>query len=207
MTAFPAHAGTMLIDLDPTMPPLPIIGWAHTTGLNVSPLVLGHPGPLVAGEAFLLHTDQVYDPGTNLFHDSAEEWREAVSREEPYRPGTVLKLFAAPVEVKLPVAQPSATPPKTLPVATKAPGGALAFDGKTYAKASFWKVEVNGESFVINMPPDHRAPTGPVEKITREVFFELRKTVPETTVEAILNPASATPPEAEVEDDDGDDLI
>lgn len=210
MTAFPAVAGTMLIDLDPAITPLPIIGWAHTTGLNVSPLVLGHPGPLVAGEAFLLHTEQVYDPGTGRFFGSAEDWRYSVAEEEPYRPGSVLALFTPPVEVRLPVVNSSipAVAPK-LPVAAKAPGGALAFDGKTYAKASFWKVEVGGETYVINMPPDHRAPTGPVEKITREVFFELRKSIPETTVEAILNPVSVAPPaeEPEAEDDDGDDLI
>ena len=48
-----------------------------------------------------------------------------------------------------------------------------------------------------------------VEKITREVFFELRKSIPETTVEAILNPAPGAQPagEPEADEDDGDDLI
>ena len=63
---------------------------------------------------------------------------------------------------------------------------------------------------MFTVPPDHRAPTGPVEKITREVYFDLRKSIPETTVEAILNPDSAAAPaeEPDVEDDDdGDNLI
>ena len=109
-----------------------------------------------------------------------------------------------------PVTTPAAPATPKLPVAAKAPDGSLAFDGKTYAKASFWKGQIAGEWFVFTVPPDHRAPTGPVEKITREVYFDLRKSIPETTVEAILSPESAAVPaeEPDVEDDDdGDNLI
>lgn len=207
MTAFAATPGMMLVSIDPHDPEHPIIGWSHTSGLNVSPLVLGHPGPMVSGEAIQFSDNQIYDPASNMMFDDADSWREDFYSENRYRPGTVMGHVAPPAAAPATVVALAAH--KTLPVAAKAPDGTVAFNGKTYAKASFWKIEIGGEPFVINMPPDHRAPTGPVEKITREVFFELRKSIPETSVEAILNPASATPLsfEAEAEDDDGNDLI
>jgi hypothetical protein len=206
MTTFAAAPGMMLVSLDPADPEYPILGWLHTTGLNVLPLVIGHPGPMVSGEAIRFPDDMVYDPASTMLFSDAESWRDDFEAESRYRPGTVIGHAAPPAAPPVAVVAPAA--PK-LPVAAKAPGGALAFDGKTYAKASFWKVEIGGESFVINMPPDHRAPTGPVEKITREVFFELRKSIPETTVEAILNPGTPEPQpeEPEADEDDGDDLI
>lgn len=208
MTAFAATPGAVLVSLDPADPEYPILGWLHTTGLNVTPLVIGHPGPMVSGEAIQFEDERVYDPASAMMFGDLESWRDDFEAENRYRPGSIIgHVKPEPIAIRL-TPPPAPAAPK-LPVAAKAPGGALAFDGKTYAKASFWKVEIGGESFVINMPPDHRAPTGPVEKITREVFFELRKSIPETTVEAILNPVSAAPPaeEPEAEDDDGDDLI
>ena len=207
MTAFAATPGAVLVSLDPADPEYPILGWLHTTGLNVTPLVIGHPGPMVSGEAIQFEDERVYDPASTMMFGDLESWRDDFEAENRYRPGSVIGHAAPPAAPPVAVVAPAA--PKTLPVAAKAPGGALAFDGKTYAKASFWKVEIGGESFVINMPPDHRAPTGPVEKITREVFFELRKSIPETTVEAILNPVPGAQPagEPEADEDDGDDLI
>lgn len=206
MTAFAATPGAVLVSLDPADPEYPILGWLHTTGLNVTPLVIGHPGPMVSGEAIQFEDERVYDPASTMMFGDLESWRDDFEAENRYRPGTVIGHAAPPAAPPVAVVAPVA--PKTLPVASKAPGGALAFDGKTYAKASFWKVEIDGDTYVINMPPDHRAPTGPVEKITREVFFELRKSIPETTVEAILNPGTRDPqPEESETEDDGDDLI
>lgn len=205
MTAFSAVPGMVLVSLDPADPEYPILGWLHTTGLNVAPLVIGHPGPMVSGEAIQFEDERVYDPASNMMFGDVESWREDFEAEARYRPGTVI-VHAAP-SVQSPAAAPAPVAAKTLPVAAKAPDGSLAFDGKTYAKASFWLVQIGGESFVINVPPDHRAPTGSVEKITREVFFDLRKSIPETTVEAILNPASGQlklPLEPEIAEDDDD---
>lgn len=208
MTAFPAVAGTMLIDLDPMVTPLPIIGWAHTTGLNVSPLVLGHPGPLVAGEGFLLHTDQVYDPGTGRFHESAEDWRESVDEESPYRVGTVLALFAPPVEIKLPVINNTAPPAAALKVPDSGP---LDFSGKVYAKASFWQAHTGGREVVFVLTPEHPSPLPPARKITRDAYFEARKTIAEVTLDSLMKPADDQPRlplgDETDEDDDGNDLI
>lgn len=208
MNAFPAAPGTYLVMIEPDSEYLPpVVGW-QVSGVNALPVVAGHPGPLVAGEGVVFPDDTVLDLATNRVFKSEDDWRQDYEDDPKYRLGSALS-----VPVAAPVAAPAAPTPAPaapkLPVAAKAPGGALAFDGKTYAKASFWKGQIAGEWFVFTVPPDHRAPTGPVEKITREVYFELRKSIPETTVEAILNPESAAPAaeEPEVDDDDGDDLI
>lgn len=208
MTAFPAVAGTMLIDLDPTTHPLPIIGWAHTTGLNVSPLVLGHPGPLVAGEAFLLHTDAVYDPGMNRFFESADEWRDTVAEEEPYRPGTVLSLFAAPVEIKLPVAHTAAAPARTPPQPKDpAPVGVIEWGSKTYKSKSFWAFTPPGEDeFIFMVEGDNPVPKN-ATKITRDDFYAKRKA---GAVERSGKPGDEPelPLESvDVADDEDDDLV
>ena len=209
MNSFPAAPGTYLamIELDSDYPP-PVVGW-QVSGVNALPVIAGHPGPLVAGEGVVFPDDTVLDLATSRFFKSEDDWRQDYENDPKYRLGSALS-----VSVAAPAAAPAPTPaapaaPK-LPVAAKTPDGSLAFDGKTYAKASFWKGQIAGEWFVFTVPPDHRAPTGPVEKITREVYFDLRKSIPETTVEAILNPESAAVPaeEPDVEDDDdGDNLI
>lgn len=201
MNAFPAAPGTYLVMIEPDSEYLPpVVGW-QVSGVNALPVVAGHPGPLVAGEGVVFPDDTVLDLATNRVFKSEDDWRQDYEDDPKYRLGSVLSG---------PVAAPATPAAPKLPVAAKAPGGALVFDGKTYAKASFWKGQIAGEWFVFTVPPDHRAPTGPVEKITREVYFDLRKSIPETTVEAILNPDSAAAPveEPDVEDDDdGDNLI
>ena len=204
MNAFPAAPGTYLVMIEPDSEYLPpVVGW-QVSGVNALPVVAGHPGPLVAGEGVVFPDDTVLDLATNRVFKSEDDWRQDYEDDPKYRLGSVL---SGPVTAPAPTPATPAAP--KLPVAAKAPGGALVFDGKTYAKASFWKGQIAGEWFVFTVPPDHRAPTGPVEKITREVYFDLRKSVPETTVEAILNPESVAPAteEPEVDDDDGDDLI
>ena len=205
MNAFPAAPGTYLVMIEPDSEYLPpVVGW-QVSGVNALPVVAGHPGPLVAGEGIVFPDDTVLDLATSRVFKSEDDWRQDYVDDPKYRLGSVL---SGPVVA--PVAAPATPATPKLPVAAKAPGGALVFDGKTYAKASFWKGQIAGEWFVFTVPPDHRAPTGPVEKITREVYFDLRKSIPETTVEAILNPDSAAAPaeEPDVEDDDdGDNLI
>lgn len=205
MNAFPAAPGTYLVMIEPDSEYLPpVVGW-QVSGVNALPVVAGHPGPLVAGEGIVFPDDTVLDLATSRVFKSEDDWRQDYVDDPKYRLGSVL---SGPVVA--PVAAPATPATPKLPVAAKAPGGALVFDGKTYAKASFWKGQIAGEWFVFTVPPDHRAPTGPVEKITREVYFDLRKSIPETTVEAILNPDSVAVPaeEPDVEDDDdGDNLI
>lgn len=205
MNAFPAAPGTYLVMIEPDSEYLPpVVGW-QVSGANALPVVAGHPGPLVAGEGVVFPDDTVLDLATNRVFKSEDDWRQDYEDDPKYRLGSVL---SGPVATPAPAPATPAAP--KLPVAAKAPGGALVFDGKTYAKASFWKGQIAGEWFVFTVPPDHRAPTGPVEKITREVYFDLRKSIPETTVEAILNPDSAAAPAEEPnveDDDDGDNLI
>ena len=206
MTAFAAPPGMMLVSLDPGDPEYPILGWLHGTGLNVLPLVIGHPGPMVSGEAIQFEDGRVYDPASTILFGDAESWREDFESEARYRPGSQIGHMAPPV------AQAAAPAPVLTPVApapTIAPSGPLSFTGKAYAKASFWQANTGGRNIVFTVPGGHPSPAAGAAKITREAYFETRKTITEVSVEDLMKPADDQPelPLTDDEDDDGDDLI
>jgi hypothetical protein len=207
MTAFPAAAGTYLIDYDPEVLSLPLVGWVHTTGLNVSPLVLGHPGPLVTGEGFLLHTGQVYDPATSTLHESEDHWREALTEDTLFRPGTVLPMFAVPTEVKPATAPVVATPARTPPQPKDpAPAGQIVWGTKTYKSKSFWSFTPPDEDeFIFVVEGDNPVPKN-ATKITREDFYAKRKA---GAVERSGRPGDEPelPLEPEADEDEDDDLV
>lgn len=200
MTAFASTPGTALVSLDATDPEFPIIGWLHTSGLNALPLVVGHPGPLVAGHGIQFANESVYDMMTGKLFDDAESWRDDFNDDPKYRIGTVIKeaVFSAPA--------PDARTPE--PPAPKS--GSLDFSGKVYQKASFWQAHTGGREVVFTLPPETPSPLPPAKKITRDTYFELRKTITESNVAILMAPAEDQPQlpfEGDDDDDDGNDLI
>lgn len=202
MTAFAAQPGFHLVSLDATDPTYPIIGWLHTTGLNVVPMVLGHPGPLTAGEGIEAENGVVFDPATGQSFGDVESWRDDFNENPTYRIGSPIKVLLVPEPV------PSASPTVVNVVNEKPTVSALDFSGKVYQKASFWRANVGGRDLVFVLTPGIPAPQAPAEKITREAFYEARKTISEVQVATLMQPADDQPelPLGET-DDDGDDLI
>lgn len=207
MTAFAAQPGFHLVSLDATDPTYPIIGWLHTTGLNVVPMVLGHPGPLTAGEGIEAENGTVFDPATGQSFGDVESWRDDFNENPTYRIGSPIKALLVP---ELDAVRPSAlavTASDVIP-GVKPTASALDFSGKVYQKASFWRANVGGRDIVFVLTPGIPAPQAPAEKITREAFYEARKTISEVQVATLMQPADDQPelPLGET-DDDGDDLI
>lgn len=212
MIALPATNETWLIDYEPEVTPLPLLGWVHTTGLNVSPLVLGHPGPLVTGEALLLHTGQVYDFGTGTMHEDEGSWRDALSEDSLFRPGKPLPAFAIPSEAKsataglaaAPAAVPARTPPQPK---DPAPVGQIEWGTKTYKSKSFWTfAPPDEEEFIFVVEGGNVTPKN-ATKITRDEFYAKRKDgaiersgVPGDEPELPLS-------ESDADDSDLDDLV
>lgn len=205
MTAIPAMNTTWLIDVDPSVAPLPIIGWVHTTGINVVPLVLGHPGPLVTGEAFLLHTDQVFDPAVNELFADADVWRESVSDYTGYRPGAALPLLAIPTAA--PAAAPAAPVTRAQPqVKEPVKSNEIVWGTKTFKSKSFWTfTPEGGDEFIFVVEGGAVVPKN-ADKITREDFYAKRKAgVVEKSGKPDDEPElPMTAPEPE---DDDDDLV
>lgn len=202
MTAFAAQPGFHLVSLDATDPTYPIIGWLHTTGLNVVPMVLGHPGPLTAGEGIEAEDGAVFDPATGQSFGDVESWRDDFNENPTYRIGSPIKALLVPEPV------PSASPVVVNVANEKPTTSILDFSGKVYQKASFWRANVGGRDLVFVLTPGIPAPQAPAEKITREAFYEARKTISEVQVATLMQPAEDQPelPLGET-DDDGDDLI
>lgn len=207
MTSFAALPGTSLVSLEATDPTYPVVGWLNTTGLNVVPLVVGHPGPLTAGEGVELENGSVIDLMTGSLFGDVESWRDDFNENPGYRIGTPIK--AVPVE-PTPVSTPElAVLSGRMPVAPDA--GPLDFSGKVYAKASFWQAYTGGREVVFVLTPEHPSPLPPARKITRDAYFEARKTIAEVTLDSLMKPADDQPRlplgDETDEDDDGDDLI
>lgn len=198
---------TWLIDLDESVSPLPLIGWVRTTGLNLSPLVIGHPGPLVSGEAFLLHSGQVFDPAVSKIFMDEDSWRLAVADYTNYRAGSPLPAFAIPSEVKtaLPAEAAASTIVRTQPQPKDpAPAGQLEWGTKTYKSKSFWLfAPPDKEGFIFVVEGDKPVPKN-ATKITREDFYAKRKAgmVERAGVPGDEPELPLSPPE-----DDDDDLV
>lgn len=207
MTSFAALPGTSLVSLEANNPSYPVVGWLHTTGLNVVPLVVGHPGPLTAGEGVELENGSVIDLMTGVQFGDFDSWLEDFNENPGYRIGTPIKVLPAepkPVEVVQVVNMPGRMP--------AAPdSGPLDFSGKVYAKASFWQAYTGGREVVFVLTPEHPSPLPPARKITRDAYFEARKTIAEVTLDSLMKPVDDQPRlplgDETDEDDDGDDLI
>lgn len=203
---------TWLIDCEEGVAPLPLIGWVHTTGLNVAPLVLGHPGPLVTGEAFLLHTGQVYDPAVSEMFADEDSWRLAVADYTNYRPGTALPAFTIPTDVKVAPASAPASTPARVPAQPKTPvpAGQVEWGTKVYKSKSFWSFTPDGEDeFIFVVEAENPVPKN-ATKITRDEFYAKRKAgLVERSGRPDDEPELPLESQAEVgpDDEDDDDLI
>lgn len=199
MTFFPAEPGTWLIDLDPDVEPIPIIGWGVSGYVGFPILPIGSD-PL-AGQAYRLPgTGAVVDPAWSRTFESEDAWRAAGGRELPYEPGTPLLFGAEPAKAKskpAAAAKPSAKEPDPASAELTAEvAGQLEWGRKQLKNKSFWHFTGEPEAvFVIE--GGKTLPVGdPVNKITRDAFYEKRKSIPEI----IIDPDNL--PEAD-EDDTG----
>lgn len=204
MNIFPAEPGTWLIDLDPDVEPIPIIGWGVTghTGEPIVPMMNFTP---VTGQAFRLPgTGAVVDPVWSRTFESEDAWRAAAGRSLPYEPGEIM-FDSKPA----PKAAPKATAaPKREPDAATAEVSAsvahqLSFGKKSLKNKSFWRFLGEPEAvFVIEggklLPVSEN-----VDKITRDTFFELRKDITEVQIDPDNLPDQE--PAGDDDDDDDDD--
>ena len=193
-----AEPQTHLITLDPDEPAMPVVGWCWGADGHIKPMIFGRTAGLVTGEAIEFPGGRVVDPATRTAYESAEVWREAIEADEPYSPGVAV--FKHPIETDFVPVQPRT---EATPAPVSAPVEAFTFTGKTFAKTSFWRVG----NRILTLTPDNPSPVGSgVLKITREAYVDLRKTLPESTMESLM---SNDAPELPLggDDDDADDLI
>lgn len=201
MTYFPAEPGTWLIDMDPDVEPIPIIGWVASA--NTAFPILPISADPVSGHAYrLAGTGAVVDPAWSRTFESEEAWRAAAGREAPYEPGTSL-FFSAP-EKKAAKPKASSSSSSTSAAVPNVPGiERLDFGNKSYKSKSFWHYRDDDHEFVFELPGETPIPTNEeVDKITRAKFFELRK---DLTVAAV-NPDELLGSD-EDEDDDIDGMV
>lgn len=202
MNCFPAEPGTWLIDLDPDVEPIPIIGWA-TSGLTAAPILPTQADP-VSGQAYRLPgTGAVVDPAWSRTFESDEAWRATAGRSMPYEPGSSL-LFG--VEPKKPSKPTKTTAPDPVNEAvaelTLAVASQLTLGKKSLKNRSFWHFTGDPEA-VFEIDGGKLLPVNDdVDKITRDKFFELRK---ELTVIQIDPDNLPTGEEPDADDEDDDD--
>ena len=202
MTTFSAEPGTWLINLDPDVHPIPIIGWDKGPAMRAWPILPMRKKALYCGDAIRLPgTGHVIDPVWGRTFGSEEEWRDSFQRNEPYEPGTL------PGEAQGGKKRKSEPPVRTTTV--DIPEGALevlAFGEKTYKNKSYWH-HTGDPEFCFEIPGEEVCPVGDkIEKITRDAYFKLRKEIPSTTVTPSEMDFDAEEPESDDEDED-DDLI
>ena len=194
MFSVTAAPDTNLITLDGEDVAMPVVGWVCGPSGAIVPMIFGRSARMVTGEAIEFPSGLVVDPTTRAAYESAEVWRAFIEDTEPYSVGSQIGFDFVPV---------FDTPAEPKPV-TKAPAlDGASFTGKTFAKTSFWRVG----NRILTLTPDNKSPVGSgVLKITREAYVELRKTLPESTMESLM---SNDEPELPLggDDDDADDLI
>lgn len=208
MNSFPAEPGTWLIDLDPDVEPIPIIGWA-VSGVCAAPILPIHADP-VSGQAYRLPgTGAVVDPAWSRTFESDDAWRAAAGRKMPYEPGVSLLFGTEPAKANKPkpasAAKPSAAPKEPAEGSEELAAevaAQLEWGKKQLKNNSFWHFTGTPEAVFI-MPGGKTLPVGDdVEKITRDKFYELRKELTEVSIDPDNLPEQDEP---EVEDDDDDD--
>jgi hypothetical protein len=201
MTVIPATQQAWLVTLDADELPIPIIGWDKGPAIRAWPILPIHKKAFVAGEAFMFK-DCVVDPVWGRTFFDLDTWRETFEDEKPYKPGALPA--AATPEVK--AAATAAVPASSKAIETDPEFAArLTFGKKRNKTKSFWHV-VSDPEFCFELAGEKLLPVGEdVSKITRDAFFELRKTVTQAAIDPDNLPA---PADFDDEDDaDGDDLI
>ena len=210
MEVFPAVLPAALINLDPSIPETPVLGWAHCGGGRCLPLVLGRPGGLITGDAIRAEgSDRVFDLILGSTFDSDEEWREKIEEHEPYRPGLTSPLLAYPGQMTFKVEQSPEAKIAELPKAGEIPH--VEFGGKVYAKTTFWQAPPGQAQVVFPLEKNTPCPLSGAEKITREAYYELRKSVVEVHQSVFSKPDPNQPelplsPEETPEPEDDDDV-
>jgi len=200
MNCFPAEPGTWLIDIDPDIEPVPIIGRA-VSGLTSAPILPTRQDPL-SGQAYrLAGTGAVVDPAWPRTFESEDAWRAAAGRSLPYEPGSSLLFAVEPAKAKPAASKPAASKPanEEQEGISEEVGVQLTLGRKSLKNKSFW--HFTGEpAAVFEIAGGKLLPANDdVEKITRDSFQELRKSVPV----AIIDPDNL--PDGEDADEDDDD--
>lgn len=213
MDVFPAFFSASLINFDPSIPAAPVVGWAHCGNGRCLPLVLGRPGGLVTGDAIrAAGTERVFDLIAGLNFDDEDAWRAHIEENEPYRAGLTSPLLSYPGSLVIQPKQPPEAKLAELPKAGELPH--VEFGGKVYAKQTFWQAPAGQAQVVFVLEKNTPCPLSGAEKITRESYYELRKSIVEVHQSVFSKPDPNQPelpltgetPEPE-EDDDVSDLV
>lgn len=213
MEVFPAVLPASLVNLDPSVPECPVLGWAHCGNGRCLPLVLGRPGGLVTGDAIRSEgSERVFDLTLGQIFGGDESWRDYLAERDLYRPGMTSPLLSYPGQIVAKVEQPPEAKLAELPKAGELPH--VEFGGKVYAKQTFWQAPAGQAQVVFVLEKNTPCPLSGAEKITRESYYELRKSIVEVHQSVFSKPDPNQPelpltgetPEPE-EDDDVSDLV
>lgn len=207
METFAAVLPAALINVDPSIPEAPVLGWAHCGGGRCLPLVLGRPGGLVTGDAIRAEgSDHVFDLVLGQKFEDEDEWRNFLEAREQYRPGLTSPLLAYPGQIVIKLEPTPEAKLAVLPKAGEVP--VVQFGGKPYAKQTFWQAPPEKPQVIFVLEKGTPCPLAGAEKITRDTFYELRKSLVEVH-QSVFNKPDPNQPELplEEEDDGTDDLI
>lgn len=184
----PAEPGTrwVRIDVNNNITESPVVGWRVFETGKAIPVLLIDENPVVPGTAVeIAGNARHFDLTTGDEFDTFTDWRDWVNEDKPYRIGKS--------------AETERLDRMTRPV--------LSFNGRVYAKTSFWKIAPPGQHIsIFAMPGNHPSPTNPhVSKITRDDFYAARKTITEIPFEVLLE--DTKPLLKDEPEDDAEDLI
>lgn len=206
MPVLQAAPNTFIVNTDPELAAIPVLGWIvsenGSLGMPVLPFLRKHG--ILSGEGFQFPDNEVCDPVLGMMFDSVETWRSFVAETKPYVEGKPKGVAGHDGKTAEKPADSGA--PRGLnnpyPV-SPAPAGLVKFGKKTYKTTSFWRFTGDGYDFLFEVvgetpyPQDDRA-----KKITRDEFFKLRK---EEVPVRIVTPSDES--ELPLGEDDGMDMV
>jgi len=175
---------------------LTVIGFRIDEESNFAhPVVIGAQNvALVCGDSIMImENGEVVDLKTGRAFEDTNTFAEWIRAENPYAIGT-------------PLFEKSAVGGTPQSVSYEPVGPyAINMSGSQYKLMTSWRYDLEGESFLFQIPGGNRGPKDPnVTKITRDEFVVLTKTYRVRSIAEVLGqePAPETP--AEEEDDFGD---
>lgn len=211
MDVLPATFAASLINVDDSIFACPVVGWVHCGGGRCLPLVLGRPGGLVTGDAIRpAGSERVFDLVLGQQFRDEDGWRDHLREHDLYRPGMTSPHLTYPGTVVNKVEPTPDVKLASLPKAGEMP--AVQFGGKAYAKGTFWQAPPEKPQVVFQLEKGTPVPLSGAEKITRETFYELRKSITEVHPSVFSKPDPNQPElplsgEPDEDDDGADDLI
>lgn len=199
----PVEPGTTLISFEiPHKPGHPIIAWSiepgQVRGWPVLPFY--RKFALLTGEAFLFPNGTVVDPKLGQTFSTKNDWFTHIATNEPYKIGLPSGIYGE--DESKPVSTITRT---AIPVASGSLPTNCTWTSKVFKGKSFWHFD-GDPGFVFTVEAGQPTPAHQsVNKITREVFNDLRKTIGEKTVNPDDEPD--LPLESDEPEDDAMDMV